>query len=288
MLAYNKNALYNLFVRSQTSDAYESGATTKEEYAAVLAKYPSQFYTPNFFMCIGLFILTVVILIFSIGIISLAILRIGLDNAITALAILFSSFCFIFLEVLIRRRKHYHSGVDTALQWSAAIILFSGIAYGTEAHGLLLSIIIFIISLACTIRYANTLMATVTFLSFLSIFFFTFSDVGILAKAILPFVFIVISFVIYFAAKKINNRRYFTGYEECTLAVEVTSLITLYAAGNYFVVKQIGDLMFNTNFSAQPMPFRLLFWILTVAIPLVYLFFGIKNKDAILLRVGLV
>ncbi|MEO7049719.1 MAG: hypothetical protein ABI091_30730, partial [Ferruginibacter sp.] len=72
-----------------------------------------------------------------------------------------------------------------------------------------------------------------------------------------------------------------------TLAVEITSLITLYAAGNYFVVQQIGDLMFNSISTSNTLPFGILFWIFTAAIPLVYLFFGIKNKDAILLRVGL-
>lgn len=289
MLAYNKNALYNLFVRNQTSEAYENGAVTQEEYAAVLAKYPSQFYTPNFFIGIALFLLTVIILIFSLGIFALMLLGNGSDSMITSLAIFFSVICFIVVEVFIRQRRHYHSGVDTALLCGAVILLISGIEYATEAAGLQLSIIIFIISLACTIRYAFSFMGVISFLSLLSVFFFLLSDLGIAARAIIPFVLMAISLFFYLLLKRIKDKDQLAGYTDSINILEITSLVTLYAAGNFYIVKQLGDTMVShTDSASSTIPFAFLFWIFTTVIPLLYLFFGIKNKDAILLRVGLV
>ncbi|MEO5941946.1 MAG: hypothetical protein ABIP30_03210 [Ferruginibacter sp.] len=288
MLAYNKTALYNLFVRNQTSEAYEKGAVTQEEYAAVFLKYPSQLYTPNFFIGIALFLLTLIIVIFSIGILALMLLGNGSDSMITGLAIFFSAICFIGLEVFIKQRNHYHSGVDTALLCGAVILLISGIEYATKAAGLQLSIIIFIISLACTIRYGFSFMGVISFLSFLSIFFFLLSDLGIGARAIIPFVLMAISLFFYFLLKTNKNKDQLAGYTDSINILEITSLITLYAAGNFYIVKQMGDIMFSQPDSASStIPFAFLFWIFTIVIPLVYLFFGIKNKDAILLRVGL-
>jgi Ca2+/Na+ antiporter len=68
----------------------------------------------------------------------------------------------------------------------------------------------------------------------------------------------------------------------------VVALVCLYAAGNYFVVREASVAMFNLNLAeGQSIPFGWLFWIFTVAIPIACIVRGLQNKDAVLLRVGL-
>jgi uncharacterized membrane protein YgcG len=67
-------------------------------------------------------------------------------------------------------------------------------------------------------------------------------------------------------------------------------LITFYAAGNYYVVQTLGG-EFNSNvniIAPKALPFGGFFWAWTILLPFIYLGLGIRKKDAILLRIGLI
>jgi hypothetical protein len=65
MQAYNKSWLKNLVIQKEASDAFEMECISKEEQGNINLAYPVGFYTPNFFIRIGLFALTVIIMLFS-------------------------------------------------------------------------------------------------------------------------------------------------------------------------------------------------------------------------------
>jgi uncharacterized membrane protein YgcG len=68
----------------------------------------------------------------------------------------------------------------------------------------------------------------------------------------------------------------------------VLTLLTFYAAGNYFVVREVGNEMYNLHLGTKnQIPFGWLFWILTVAIPPAYFIYGILKKNLLFMRVGL-
>jgi uncharacterized membrane protein YgcG len=56
-----------------------------------------------------------------------------------------------------------------------------------------------------------------------------------------------------------------------------------YASGNYFVVEDVGEMLFP----GFHMPFSFIFWIFTALTPLGYVYFGLKIHDRLLLRIGL-
>jgi uncharacterized membrane protein YgcG len=70
------------------------------------------------------------------------------------------------------------------------------------------------------------------------------------------------------------------------IVLQVIALITLYASGNYYIVKELGDLLNNS--SSESIPFGWFFWIWTIIIPGVYIYRGLLQKDVICLRVGLI
>lgn len=66
------------------------------------------------------------------------------------------------------------------------------------------------------------------------------------------------------------------------------SLLLFYLTGNYFVVRELGADMAGVQMeNEQQIPFAWLFWLWTSIIPLLYIGFGLKKKDVILLRSGL-
>jgi hypothetical protein len=61
-------------------------------------------------------------------------------------------------------------------------------------------------------------------------------------------------------------------------------LLSLYAAGNYYIVREA-----NTMLSRQPGPvaFGWLWWLLTATIPVFYIVNGVRRKDVLFLWTGL-
>jgi len=81
----------------------------------------------------------------------------------------------------------------------------------------------------------------------------------------------------------------FINYRICFTIAQIICLLTLYAAGNYYLIQTLNnDLKGIDSQSDTPVPFGLFFWAWTILLPFVYLGFGIKKKDVILLRTGLV
>ena len=60
--------------------------------------------------------------------------------------------------------------------------------------------------------------------------------------------------------------------------------ITLYASGNYLVIREIGA----SRFGKEQVPFTLVFYAFTLVMPWVYILGGMLRKDRILLHTGLI
>jgi len=287
MIAYNNSWLNNLLIQEEAKQAYHEGSLDKEELDRINLNYPVHFYTPHFFIRIGLFVLTTVILIFSFGIFALLFLD-SIGHAIGGLAIFFALFAYAALEYMVWEKKHYQSGVDDALLWISASAIFGGISYLLEAGELVNSLLIFFISLYATTRFTDRIMCMVAYLSLLAVFFFACIEIGPFAKAIVPFILMLVSGLIYFLVKKIKDYPSLIHYTGCLQIITVASLITFYFSGNYYVVRELSDSLFNLHLRASDtIPLGWVFWVFTIVVPVLYLLRGLQKKDSVLVRVGL-
>lgn len=290
MLAYNNKTLDHLNIQQEAATAYRKKCITDQEYGAVQAAYPVDFYTPNPYIRIGLFILTLVILSASLGLLALMFLD-AMKDAFAGLLIFAGLATYGVLEYFVQTKKHYQSGVDDALLWMSATLLLCGINIMMELEISVFAqcMLVFLISLYATLRFADTLMSVIAFLALLSMVFDRATVSGDLAKMVLPFLLATISLVIYLLMKrgeKANALRY---YKSCFMVVQIVALVTLYISMNYFVVRETGSMLFGPYpEDMQGIPLGWLFWGFTVAIPVVYIYFGLKKKDTILLRAGLI
>ena len=287
MIAYNNSWLDNLFIQQQTKYVHETNCINKTENDEIILKFPVGFFTPNIFIRIGLFLLTIVIAFFSFGLISLLLFA-AMENSIAGITVVYGLLIYAALEFMIASKHHFRSGVDDALIWMSAGLIFGGISYGLDASSLAMCYIAFFIALFYTIRFANSLASLIVFISIVGILFFTCSHVGGVVKAIVPFVIMVASAAIYFLSKAIENKNTLRHYKSCFTIIQIAALATFYIGGNYFVVRELSNSMFDLNLKeGESIPFAKLFWAFTILTPITYIIAGIKRKDQMLIRTGL-
>lgn len=278
MIAYNPIWLNNLLFRRKAFEAFNKSCIIREELDAINNKYGEHFYSPNLFIRIGLLLLTLVIMLFSFGLFALITLNV-FDKIIGGLCVFFGMLCYAALEFIVRSKNHLCSGVDDALIWGSAFAFFCGISLLMEPDNLSYCLIAFVISLIYTVRFGDAAMSAVCYVSLLGVVFFSCIQIGSAAKAIVPFLLMTLAAIVYLLVKRKMGYPVNLLYYKCLEVVLIVALLSFYLAGNYFVVRELSNEMFDMNLAKnETIPLGWLFWIFTIAMPVVYIFRGIQKK----------
>lgn len=287
MIAYNREGLDNAALQQEAEHAYSQQCISAEEKAGIDAAYPSGFYTPNPFIRIGLFLLTTMIVLFSLAL-CWALVMTPMQDAWRILIFFFGLAVYAALELFIREKKHYRSGVDDGLLWMSAILLLSAINIDLDIPLWLRCATVFLFAIYGTLRFADMIMSACAVLALLGTLFYLYLETGSLARATAPFIMMAASLLIYQLARRWSNNEKWRHYTYCFTTAQITSLITLYLSGNYFVVREVSNEMFGLHLlPGQSIPAGWLFWTTTIIIPIVYMLLGIQKKNLLLLRIGL-
>jgi hypothetical protein len=296
MKAYNSDTIFNASIRQKSEHWLAQKLISEEQYTAISSSYSNQFYTPNVFVKIGLFIFTCFIILAALGI-YLLMFAVGLngsdDGFFIVTSLFFAIACFIVLEILIRSKQIYNSGTDEALLYvgllSICICLFAIVDSSSEDNPLLLVLLAFPFIGFAAIRYADRIVTLALCACVYVILFFTILKLGYVAKLIMPFAFMAFSAVLYFQIKKWKTRPEFHYWRSCMTVIEFLALLIFYAACNYYVIREASVEFFDLQLTpGQDIPLAFLFYILTVTVPIVYIYFGLRQKDKTLLWAALV
>jgi hypothetical protein len=282
--AYNETWVQNLEIQRMSRSWQEKNLLTTAQFEQVKTNFPESFYRPGIFVKIGLFLFTLVAGSFFSGFISLFFLDKGGEETLAAMSILCSACFFFALEYFIKDRKLFHSGIDNALLYMATgaalipvFIIFDDLKIWQYC------LFILIINFFVCLRYADiftTLVGIIVLYTFFANLLIGFP----LGKALLPFALMLISALIYI----INKKKRDVYYRDSQSIVEIVALIVFYLGGNYYVVRE-GNAMLSDILSplAPQIPFATLFYLFTATIPLLYLVIGLKNKDRVMVILGL-
>lgn len=286
MISYNKTWLLNSRLLNEAEKDFKHGLITDAERMVVKEKYPVGFYTPNLLIRIGLFILTCFVVGFANGLLSLMAMSSGVIESFGWLLFL-GLLSYLALELMIREKHHYRSGVDDALLFVSSC-LFAGsfgimILRANDMNYLWMSALIFLLTTYLMLRFADMLMALACIVSFFAFIFFSWTKI-VPGLTTVPFIMMLVSGLTYWLVYAYSKRKEYVIYENCLIVAQIVSLAALYAAGNFYVVQTLSNEMTG---QAKPIAFGAIFWVWTIALPFVYLWFGIKKKDVILLRISL-
>jgi hypothetical protein len=286
MIAYNRTSLDNLSIRDQAKEASAAGCITGEENTKIGAAYPVDLYMPNIFICFGLFLLTVLIASCSLGLFML--ISAGSGDAYIIMMIFFGLLCYAALEFVVQKRKHFKSGVDYALLWMSAGLLYAGLYLSVNnMSGISQCIMAFAISFLFTMRFANIVMALVAYVALLILIFNISMEFNKTVQLITPFIIMAVSIAAWFLSDKLYELKRCRHYRPCITALKLAALTSFYLGGNYFVVREMSSFISDPSSNTGSISMGWLFWILTVATPLFYIYQGIRKKDSLFLWTGL-
>lgn len=297
---YNINLLENIAILKKAKQWYANQKISTEQMGKVMSMYPVNYYQPNLFVKIGLFLFTWFLAGAALGIYSLFFaIVLSSMNDITPFGIfsslLFSGLAFFALEKLVKWRNWFSNGIDDALLYigliSSAVLL--GFCFGdidNEENMFLLFCVFYLpILFFAMLRYLDRIVAALLTVCFYCLVFVLTMKLGSVAKYIMPFVFMALSLAIYFYVKKLNANEKHFHLRKCMTVIKIIALLVFYISGNYFVIRESSVAFFDMEIvPGTDIPLAFLFYVFTAAVPLVYLYFALKNKDKHLLLVSLI
>jgi len=289
--AYNAGWLHNLHVVKACKKWADHGLITPEQLHAIRTVHPADFYHPNVFIRMLLFAATVIALAGVTGMLALAVGEaINGENTVAILMLLYGLISLAMLEeVFIKKSRHYKSGVTEAVLYHTIGFIIGGIAIFCRGDATVISFFCLLIFGLAAFRYLDLVSTACAFMAAAYFIFSVLYQAGGLMQQIIPLAMIVVFTPLYFFVKKMRQQADAEPWDDVLLVVESLSLLLVYAAGNYLVVRELSsELMGLVVEPGSDIPFAFLFYALTVIIPVAYLYFGLKRKDVVLIRVSLV
>jgi len=285
MIAYPIASLDALITKEAAREWQSKGQLTNQQLQDIETAYPTNFYSPNVFVRIGLAIFCSILLFSAMG---LTAMLSGLEGgtAFGIFGLFWGIVCIFILEKwAIQSSRHYGSGIDDMLLYYGLGALITGIClflpYNSDTLAYFMVALPFLV--LGSIRYLDRLLAAAVFICALSIVLLIVNKIPGLAIFLLPASGILFSAGAYWFARqgqKNTTKRHWYGVFG---VVEMLALITFYASGNFWVVQQAGAAMFQM----EVVPLSWLFWSFTYAVPLIYIGLGLRQKDRLLLDIGL-
>lgn len=287
--AYVENWIHNLGVIKDAKSFLKADWISKDQYEKIGETYASPLYHPNFLIRILLFVATLLGISGVTGLFALFVAQ-G-DEVFISIACMaygIASF-FVVDKLFIKDKKHYKSGVNEAIIYHSCGFTIGGFAGLTDFSTTPFLLFSLVVLTFAAIRYLD-LICTITSFGFLGFtLFYHFYEWGGILQQIIPFAFIICFSIAYFLSRKYRRRTELNLWNDNLLIVEALSLAVVYLAGNYLVVRELSvNLMGLALEGNEDIPFAFIFYLLTIAIPILYLWFGVKNKDLVLLRVSLI
>jgi hypothetical protein len=293
MIAYDKNLLKNILLINEAENLQKADFITKEQLDNVSKELPVLKSQNNILIRIGFFLLGVFLYSSICGVVSL----LGIDTSndfFIGLIYVFAIIGFAGTEIL-AQQKYYGYGLDDAFVLGGQLTLAIAVAASfmpnifriTNTDILFCMITVTVVSLVLYLRYVHLssilifCLALTTTLAFIT---FNYIEWG---SVFLPFVLMVYAIGMYCISKILLKNLREPFYYNGILLVKNFSLILFYFSGNYYVVREFSASLNGGYYEISPeIPFAMFFWAFTFIVPVLYLFFGLRNKDRILLWIG--
>ena len=287
--AYNPVSVYHLAVIKETKRWAKHSFITDEQFAEINKEYKTPSYHPNFIIRILLFLATLLALSGMSGILGGMFAQAG-ETIIFWGCIVYGIVSFVVLEKMLIANNHFKSGVTEAVLYHACAFTIGGVAGLTGFNDPQLWLFAcFIVFSFAAFRYLDLLTTVAAAGSLAGILFYNCFEAGGIFKQIIPFVFIFSFSSLYFFVRKLKSKDSVRIWNANLLMLEIICLLLIYSGGNYLVVRELSVNLMNLSLNeGENIPFAFLFYMLTVGIPIGYLYAGIKNKDMALLRVSLI
>jgi hypothetical protein len=283
LIAYNTKDLDAQIIHEQADIWQKKGWIKTAFFDKIKAHFLVHFYSPNVFMRVGAAIFCT-LLVWAFFALIMQFGGLYSENALSSKALFTGILCLAFLEFMIQS-KHYKSGMDDALLYNSLSLTIWGLGsfLKLDVDQLAFYWTFLPVLTIAAIRYTDTLITTISYSFLLAIVVLTTMKFPTIAPSVLSFVVMFFAIITYFSSVKLQKNIASRFWKNNLDVVEGLSLILFYASCNYFVLQQANETYFeNPTVALAP-----LFWFLTFAIPVFYIYQGLKQKNRLILSMGL-
>ena len=281
---YNKLFVKNLQVQEGAEMLRSEGLLNDEQLKTSQYEFPSHFYNANIFVKIGLFLFTILVLIFVQGLFFLLVAETlfrSTDHIWGSFQLIISVITFFMIEnaVFFQNKKFYRSGTDNALIYAACLSLICSLVmiFKLSNDGLVA------VSIACAVtgiaarRYGDIFLSIVTCV-LLNVLLFLVLTKFPFGKAILPFATMFYWGVLGYFARNLKQNDGYYYWHDAADTIETVALLGFYASGNYWVVRECSASLEHQYPSVQ-VPFAALFYLFMVMIPCIYFYAAHRFRE---------
>src|SRR6478735_6052288 len=152
MIAYNSADLDNDAICKEASKAFRHESIDRDTYQKIVSSHKSNLYTPNYFIRIGLMILTLVIISFSAGLLGL--ISEGF-NSITVFFVFMALVCYASLEFMVKKKRYFNAGIDNLLQCATLFFFTGAVVFENSDQFILMSLLLFLASAWMAWRFVD-------------------------------------------------------------------------------------------------------------------------------------
>jgi len=295
MIAYVKTWLDNLSIQKVSARWAKAGLIEQAEQGNIVKNYKTEYREHNFFARIGIFIFVQIIVWSGFGLLSLMVFSGGSgerENVFKGVCIFYGGCCYLITELFVKENKYVKTGVTEGLLYSAIGFANTGIAWIVNGDGSSHPIAIFISILPliafCAIRFADVLLTIIAFVCLLVINALLLFELKKVGQMVLPFETMAFAFVCYRIVIKQKEKEGLQFWSNCLTMLEIASLATLYVAGNYMAIRMLTESLIGTIEPGDDIGFAPFFYAYTLIVPVVYVWLGLKRKNYIFMRLGLI
>ena len=288
MIFYTKKDLNNLLLLQQAEKATEEGYLNKDQLKAIKQNQEAPIYSPNLFIRIGLFFLTNTAAFFTMGSLAAMILSSLTEDQFHVLGYFMGLLSFTALEFLLRSKKYYRSGVDDGLSWMGCSFLGMGISPLFQTQPIVFFSILLPLIFLASIRYLNEVLAAAAVVCLFVLIYYVAAEKGGIVMDVLPFIYLFVAGLVVYLIEKFRYQQQFRHWYYWHRAAHAISLLLVYFSINYYVVREASIQLLHKKLQPdQQIPLGGFFWLFTFLIPLFFLASGLRKKQPIKYRIGL-
>lgn len=285
MIVYDIKLLENKVLVDEAKSLQKAGFISKEQCQEIESKLPEPKRQKNIFFRIALFVLGIVLYASICGFASL----IGLE----VIQHEFNFFLYLFAAIGVAGTEFFAKqnvkgqGQDDTFNFGSQLLLAIAVGVSSDGDGLQIAIVATIMSLLMYMRYLKTISALIFVVASTAVVAYTMFLLGSIGQTVLPFTTLFFGIAMYFVCKKIILSGRFPYYQKGLLWAKNAYLVVIYAACNYYVVRELSEVLLENEIPIDgDIPLAWFFYLFTVSVPAIFIFSGIKQSNRPLLWIG--
>ena len=286
MFASNFTNIQNHFLLEELEKLEAQDFVSEEQFNKIKKKTISTKTNSNILIRIAFFMLGNFLISSILGFCALFLTMLVTQNAI--------GFCFFLAFVVcvaatefFYNQNYFAYGFDDSIILSITLFFCVAIGFFTENVSAVLFVLV-LISTLCSVRYVHVPSTFFGLFGLIGLVGYLVTEEKILPSYLLPVLMFLLAIGLYFFQFQLSKKTQNFIYTNSFITIKIFSLILGYAALNYFIVRELSAVLLGMNLLPnEEIPLAPLFYFATFALPIFYIFYGLKSKDRIFFWIGL-